>query len=249
MSDVVTPEVVQGDDLRARMQKLVRTVGESTFELAKQLYRVKEGRLYEAWGWRTFIDYLAGELEIGAKTAYQYISVYLTYQPVWERAQLVPWHRLVEAIPLVNARVQQPEQLVLRLAEPTSTVLAIRQWKTEQIPLKTVVVSSKDEKPDYGGAPAYEPGDEENQLQLHPDMTVLRFWHSQKDSRPWVAVQVELPVAVVSLVTEAALLARRVLQRRRNDNDDRISLQHELEAVCQEVIGEWAAALAEEDRR
>jgi hypothetical protein len=232
VTDVAIP-----DGFRLHIRALRGQVERGLCELAAALYAVNRKKLWKDWGYTSFINYVVRDLEMNPKVAYDAIGVFERFQPVWDRAQELPWNRLLEAAPLLTAQKRTPEALVAELAKPESTVRAIREWKEQE--LRPALPGDAAPAATAKGAPPPPPS---SVLRRHEDVEVLARW--TKDGTEWIKVGFFLPRALLEQFTDVLHLARRILGIERDADDTRWTLPRELEAVCQEVTPEWEAQLA-----
>ena len=234
-------DLILVDGLRDRARRAASAATASLYELAAVLGVIHERRSYQRWGHTTFLKYVTTELEVTARTAYQLVDVYRAWRGVWHRFELAPppWHRLVEAVPLINARTHTAEQLSHEISGPTLTVRRIREIKAAVIPLRAL--HAPESSPLEGDPEEPRPVDPQTDTVSHyllvfPGLEVLNRWIG-RDGRTWVGLKLHLPDELVQLLSDALVAACTQL-RAPSDEHERLLLPA-LEAICQEALASW----------
>jgi len=101
---------VQPDRVRARIVELVNQLGENTYELGQNLYEVKYGNLYLEWGYGSFEEYVAEEVNFERRKADYCIGIWEKLSQKlgipWERIEGIGWSKIKTVLPVIETRKQ-----------------------------------------------------------------------------------------------------------------------------------------------
>lgn len=100
-------QAVAETKLRWEIRELLDRMGEDLFVLCQKLYMVYDGMLYTKWGFKTWKDYVEGEVQFKLRKAQYFVNIWSWFgnlpQEVRDKVKVLGWTKLKELVEVVNA--------------------------------------------------------------------------------------------------------------------------------------------------